>query len=658
MESIEVKIMSKNRTYFAVLSVIFLFVLAFSPMKDFFSEWKGYQHNFNKIGKDLPQKISTVDIGIKQIWVRKLDKVDRCITCHSGLKENAMMNQKEPYNTHPHIYHDLEEYGCTICHEGQGPATTYEESTGRVKYWDKPMLPSEYMEASCGKCHKEEKVPLAAVLTQGRKLIEQSNCVGCHKLPGYEKQWVPKLDGIGSKVDKTWLYNWLKDPQKYFPKTKMPNFQLTDEEAKTLTDFLMTFKTFPSNAELETLPKILAEETKTGQEKIVELGSTKFREARCISCHSINGKGGYAANDLGKVASKISAEWLYNYIKNPKKFQPDVVMPRYRLNEETLTAIVAYMESEFAENDMQKIPSVQYDPDFYKKGMALFEKYNCGGCHELNILKKQEENAPDLTFIGNKRLYEIEFGKSNIEQTVPNYIYSKLKDPHIFLQNMKMPNFSFSNEEARAITVALLGNTDEKIPEDLKIYPKQVSYYSPQGEFGKLVNDLACFGCHTMFGRGRLIATDLSLEASKTRREWIEGYFKVPYSLRPILTERMPNLFLSDAEIKVIVDYMEKVFIADSIERDITIDDAKIEKGKGLYFEKYSCQSCHQIGMKGGYVGPPLDKTSTRLKPGWIFYWLKNPQSFVPETIEPNNDLSDEDAEAITAFLLSLMQEK
>ena len=49
MESIEVKIMSKNRTYFAVLSVIFLFVLAFSPMKDFFSEWKGYQHNFNKI---------------------------------------------------------------------------------------------------------------------------------------------------------------------------------------------------------------------------------------------------------------------------------------------------------------------------------------------------------------------------------------------------------------------------------------------------------------------------------------------------------------------------------------------------------------------------------------------------------------------------------
>jgi cytochrome c1 len=55
---------------------------------------------------------------------------------------------------------------------------------------------------------------------------------------------------------------------------------------------------------------------------------------------------------------------------------------------------------------------------------------------------------------------------------------------------------------------------------------------------------------------------------------------------------------------------------------------------------------------KGGYVGPPLDKLDTRLKAGWIYHWLKDPQSFKPATIEPNNNLSDEDADAITAFLL------
>jgi mono/diheme cytochrome c family protein len=219
---------------------------------------------------------------------------------------------------------------------------------------------------------------------------------------------------------------------------------------------------------------------------------------------------------------------------------------------------------------------------------------------------------------------------------------------------MKMPNYEFSDEQAQAISVALLGNTSEQIPEELKIKPKPAGTYSPQGKFGKLVNDLACFGCHTMFDRGRLIATDLTLEASMAKRDWIEHYFNVPYSLRPILTERMPNLFLSEDEIKTLVDYMQTVFVADTLAHDITINETTIAKGKLLYNERYGCQSCHQINGKGGFVGPPLDKVASRLQPGWIFHWLKNPQAYKPESIEPNNNFTDQEAEVITAYLMSL----
>ena len=97
----------------------------------------------------------------------------------------------------------------------RAPATEYKESIGNVKYWDKPILPREYMEASCGKCHKEADVPQAPVLNLGRKLIRESNCAGCHKIEGYEKQWVPSLSGIGSKVNRAWLVNWLKNPAGY-----------------------------------------------------------------------------------------------------------------------------------------------------------------------------------------------------------------------------------------------------------------------------------------------------------------------------------------------------------------------------------------------------------------------------------------------------------
>ncbi len=646
--------MDRFRKYFAIVSVVFLVVLAVSPFKDYFREWKGCQTGYNRLIAGLPQRVKPAEIGIRQIWIQKLDRVDRCTTCHLGVKEPALASAPQPYRTHPQIYHDVEEFGCTICHEGQGAATEFLESFGRVKYWDKPILPRAYMEASCAKCHKERNVPQAPVLNMGRRLIEESNCIGCHRLEGFERKWVPGLDGIGGKVDRTWLVSWLKRPKTYFPNSRMPNFLLSDDEENTLADFLLSFTNPAGNVQLEPLPALLASGDSAQKAKLVDLGSTRFREARCISCHAVNGKGGYVATELGKVASKASEKWLYNYIRDPKRLLPGVEMPRYRLNDNELAGIVAYMESEFVDYDREQLPPHTPDPAFYEKGLAIFRKYNCGGCHHLSAGPMESEMGPELTAVGDKKIYEIEFGASGIEQTLPSYLRTKLLDPRVFAPSLRMPRYEFTDREAEAMSSALLGNTTDKIPNELVVRLQPSSTYSPQGEFGRLVDDLACLGCHTMNGRGRLVATDLSLEASQAQRKWIEGYFRIPYSLRPILTERMPNLFLGDPEIATIVDYMEKVFIADTLSRFMPSDANTAATGRGLYFERYACQSCHQIGNTGGYVGPPLDKVGSRLQPGWIFHWLKSPQAFRPATLEPNNNLPDADAEALTAYLMTL----
>lgn len=646
--------MSNLGKYFAISSVIFLVVLAVSPLKDFFSDWKRYQVEYNRLIADLPQRVAPVQIGIKQIWAQKLDRVDRCETCHLGVKEPALKSASEPFRTHSSVYHDIEEFGCTMCHEGQGPATEYEESIGKVKYWDRPMLSSEFIEASCGKCHKEHNVPQAPILNAGRKLIQELNCAACHKLEGYERQWVPALDGIGSKVNRTWLVHWLRNPKQYFPGAKMPSFLLSDEETNILADFLLSFTVMPNNTPLESLPTRLMSSSDAQKSKLIDLGSTRFREARCISCHPINGKGGYVATDLGKVASKVNPQWLYNYVKHSKSYMPGVQMPRYRFNENELTGVVAYMESEFVDYDTEQLPPHESDPAFYEKGLALFKKYNCGGCHDLRGVSGSQEMGPDLSSAGSKKTYEIDFGKTTIEQSLPTYLKTKLLQPRLFSAVSKMPSFGLSTEDARAITVALLANSHEKIPEEYIVRPKPRNAYVPQGEFGKLVNDLACLGCHTIYGNGRPVATELSMEGSQTETNWIKGYFKIPYSLRPILTERMPNLFLSDQEIRVIADYMQSVFVVDSLDRLMKMDGAAVIEGRGLYYERYGCQSCHQIGGKGGYVGPPLDKVGERLKAGWIFHWLKNPEAYKPESLEPDNKLTDREAEAITAFLMTL----
>jgi mono/diheme cytochrome c family protein len=646
-----------NRIY-AAASLIFLAVLAISPAKDYFTEWRHYQKEYNKLLSAQPRRLKPVAIGIKQIWNEELDRVDRCISCHLGLEEQDLVGAEQPFTPHPRIYHDINEFGCTTCHNGQGLATTAEKAHDGRPYWEEPILPKEYIESSCGKCHVTKVVPEAPRLTYGRQLLEQYNCSGCHVIGNIPKTYAPRLDGIGDKTTWSWLFRWLKDPRAFRPETKMPDFKLSNEEAKLLADFLMTFKEYPNNRTLEPLPPELAEEYPP--EDWVDLGKTRFREARCISCHLVEGRGGPLAPDLVKVASKAKPAWLYSYLLDPKGFQPEVPMPQYGFTKKEAQAVTAYMMSEFVDweappDTLEHTP----DPNFYEKGLKIFNEYNCGGCHKLAGIPKAENMGPDLSDIGDRYLYQLEFGNTDIPRTLPAYIYNKLKNPRQFLQTSRMPVYGFNEEQLKAITTALVALTKKERPQKYTVREKPPSTYEPQGAFGRVVKKYSCLSCHVINGRGFLLATDLSREGSQIQKTWGEQYFKIPYSMRPILTERMPNLFMSKEEIQTVVNYFDFVLRDDEMDslRIALNDQNLINQGKRLFFDKYGCQSCHQLEGKGGYVGPPLDRTGDRLTAGWVYSWIKNPQEYYPETIEPNAGLTDRDAQAITAFLMSLKGE-
>jgi mono/diheme cytochrome c family protein len=154
------------------------------------------------------------------------------------------------------------------------------------------------------------------------------------------------------------------------------------------------------------------------------------------------------------------------------------------------------------------------------------------------------------------------------------------------------------------------------------------------------------------------LAPDLSIIGTQDRPEWITAYFRVPYSLRPILTERMPLLGMSEPEIRTAINYFQTALLDDSVPREIfpqgKPDAEEIAKGKHLYYERYGCQSCHQVSLAGGYVGPPLDGVGVRLFSGYIFTYLKNPQKIKPAVVEPNYGLDDTEARALTAYVVSL----
>jgi mono/diheme cytochrome c family protein len=643
---------------YAVASLLFLLVLAISPAKDYFTEWRYYQQEYKKLLSNQPRRMKPIQTGIRQIWNKDLDRVDRCTSCHLGLEGKELVGAESPFKPHPRVYHDLGEYGCTICHDGQGLATTAEKAHDGRPYWDEPVLPKEFIESSCGKCHKDTPVPEAPILTYGRQLLETYNCAGCHKIGDITKDYAPNLDGIGDKTTRGWLVRWLKDPRAFRPDTKMPDFKLSDAEADLLADFLMSFKKYRNDKKLEPIPPELTEEYPP--DDWVDEGKTVFRLARCISCHLVDGKGGPLAPDLAKVASKARPEWLYSFLLAPKGFQPQAKMPQYGFTRQEAQAVTAYMMSEFVDWDAPP-DTLEHtrDPNFYEKGLKLFNQYNCGGCHDLSGIPKIENMGPDLTDMGDRELYQLEFGKTDIPRTAPSYIYNKLKNPRQFLETARMPVYGFKKEELQAITTALLAMTEEPLPQKYLVPKKAQSTYDPQGEFGRIVEKYSCLSCHVINGQGFRLATDLSREGSQAQRAWVEKYFKIPYSMRPILTERMPNLFMSEAEIQTVVDYFNLVLRDDKIDTvHIPLDDAKmIAEGENLFFKRYGCQACHQVAGKGGYVGPPLDLTGDRLTAGWVYQWIKNPQQYVPDTIDPTAGLSDQEARAITAYLMSLKGE-
>jgi cytochrome c1 len=198
------------------------------------------------------------------------------------------------------------------------------------------------------------------------------------------------------------------------------------------------------------------------------------------------------------------------------------------------------------------------------------------------------------------------------------------------------------------------------MPDKLRVAAVQQTAYQPAGRAGKLMADLACFSCHRINGHGSDMAPDLSLEGSAVQRQWLLDFLKNPNTLRPSLIRRMPRFNLSDADNKVLTDYIMAVYQSPDIDPDTAPSavnpPAVVEHGRQLFYSRYACQSCHIADTKTdkGYIGPTLTHVGSRLTPAWIYAWLKNPQALRPGATEPNQNIGDEDARALTAFLMSL----
>ncbi len=365
--------------------IIIAVLLAEAYRENLNMEWQRYQviykGELQRLAKTPKEKAlaDAYKIKYRQIVLPELNRFDRCVSCHVGIENPMMVNVSQPLKTHPGNYlevHDLEKVGCTICHDGQGRAVTFEEALahGHDKYWEKPMLMKPFMEANCSRCHQDtlEQTPH---YNRGKKTFEQLACLGCHKLNGQGGVTAPDISNIANasvhvkapshknrerflkkfnnNINIAYLYESLKEPQGQGQggDIVMPTYALSESQIIDLVVYLKSLSTdnvahqvlaaphtaqAPQVAEKVSAKKVAAKKVparKTAAPVVavspsdvkatVPTASVKAYQGpgkavfqkTCTPCHTIGG-GRLVGPDLLDVHKRYSEGWILKFIKS------------------------------------------------------------------------------------------------------------------------------------------------------------------------------------------------------------------------------------------------------------------------------------------------------------------------------------------------------
>ncbi|MGC1340939.1 MAG: c-type cytochrome [Candidatus Binataceae bacterium] len=329
-----------------------------------------------------------------------------------------------------------------------------------------------------------------------------------------------------------------------------------------------------------------------------------------------------------------------------------------------------------------KIPKIQQTAidDFDRNGFdeAIARVDRCQSCH-MGIDKKGFENAPQPFRTHSN--FDAIIGKHPTDKLgcTPCHegqgpAVNSIAMAHGDVEHWDHPLLRGAEMQSRCVKchvdVGSLRGKDDK----------QIAINWVQGE--RLFQQMGCTGCHLALGYEDMpkIGPYLKLASAKLDPSWTVRWITNPHLIHP--HTRMPNFMFTREQATQIASYIlsssaknSAVWLAahpepPTLEADIA-NPAFVEEGKGL-FESVGCKACHsvepnQIGTPVGddahFVAtatrttkdfaPNLDGIATKTSPQWIYAWLKNPRDFSPHTAMPSLRLSDHEAEALTAFLMT-----
>jgi cytochrome c2 len=554
--------------------------------------------------------------------------------------------------SHPHrqallAKHPVERFGCTVCHEGQGPQT---KGVAGADFrhghddpsWERPLLdqvarkkhrpasfgppapemgvPGEWVErqrqfvgSSCAKCHREEiSLPFAETYSRGRKLITELGCTGCHPVEGLETfpKVGPSLEALKQKTNPAFLSQWLAFPRGLRPRTRMPNF---------------------------------------------------WPEALDVN----------------------------------HQLRKDSPQAQQRANE--VRDIAAYLWSRSATLELPAPPQGNA-----ARGRELAQKVGCRGCHSFRPV--EQRCTPEQEKAGKSRGTASEPGECEVARSLsgsaardlaPNlagegwvanerWLFAYLKNPAALWPQARMPSLRLSDQEAADLTAYLVTLRNGPPPAAQPFFAEEHRpEFRQAADRGKtLVARYGCGGCHLLpggekepqvgaelngYGRKSLDLFDFG-EAipNPAHRSWysfVDLKLRAPHAFRyERVDTRMPQYDLDDGEVDALMTYLKsRTFDPVPPEFQLTRNEAQVAVARGeQVIDQYACRTCHVIAGEGGALRdsyrivdlaklapPTLQSEGWRVQPEWLFRFLKDPSSALRPWLEvrmPTFALSDDQA--------------
>ena len=375
--------MQKNKWLLLVssLGVLALLVVA-AVQENYLREWRQVQATAR--GEEGP-----IPVMLRQIVNPGLGTADRCVSCHVAMGPGEQGVSGPQMAPHRPVVHDPAEFGCTVCHGGQGRATDKADAHGHVLFWPEPMLPVAMSEAGCGTCHAATGIPRREVLALAAATYARLDCAACHRVDGRGGTIRPDGGGMeGPDLSRVGLADY-----------DLSWYDAHVAKAATETSGPWATAFGPVSASDRTHLETFLN-TRVAAPRLIAAKGV-FLSSGCLGCHKISGVGGDTGPDLTRIGERDPGQldftpvpgrrslenWFSAHVRAPSSVVAGSQMPALGLSDDDVQALTLYTLSlrrrevpgSYLPLDQIRVARLGVR-EFASDGASVYAAF-CAGCH-------------------------------------------------------------------------------------------------------------------------------------------------------------------------------------------------------------------------------------------------------------------------------------